>query len=296
MNIKQITLALVILAIIVLIALGFFWNNGTNQDNINSQKIKVVTSFYPLYFFTKQIAKDSVEVINITLNGVEPHDFEPNTQDMVKIQNANMIILNGAGLESWAKNIKQNISDKIIVVVTSDNLLNQNNDPHIWLDPVLAKKIVDKILQELILIDYSNKDLYIKNANELSLKLDSLDAKYRQGLSNCLYKDIITSHSAFSYLAKEYGFNQIAIAGLSPDAEPSSRQLAEIVKFAKVNNIKYIFFESLASPKLANTLANEIGAKALVLDPIEGLVNDDSDYFTQMQNNLINLKIALNCK
>jgi zinc transport system substrate-binding protein len=173
-------------------------------------------------------------------------------------------------------------------------------DPHIWLSPPLVKQITDKITQALIQIDPANSNYYQTNANSLKAKLDNLDVEYKQGLSNCAEKNIITSHAAFGYLATTYGLNQVSIAGLSPDAEPSPQQLADITKFAKANNVKFIFFESLVSPKLSDTIANEIGAKTLVLNPIEGLTNDEisqgKNYFTEMQNNLSNLKIALQCK
>ena len=122
---------------------------------------------------------------------------------------------------------------------------------------------------------------------------------YRQGLSNCAEKNIITSHAAFGYLATTYGLNQVSISGLSPDAEPSPQQLADIVKFAKDSHVKYIFFESLVSPKLSQAIANEVGAQTLVLNPIEGLSDEElaqgKDYFSIMRNNLKNLQTALQC-
>ncbi len=133
----------------------------------------------------------------------------------------------------------------------------------------------------------------------LNQKLDQLDKTYAEGLKTCKQKDIITSHAAFGYLATRYGLNQVAISGISPDEEPSSQQLAEVAKFAKENDVKYIFFESLVSPKLSETIAHEIGAKTLVLDPLEGISDDDikqgKNYFTVMENNLKNLQKALQC-
>lgn len=127
-----------------------------------------------------------------------------------------------------------------------------------------------------------------------------LDKDYRSGLSKCNKKDIITSHAAFGYLAKEYGFNQLAIAGLSPDEEPTLQTLKNISDFAKKNNVQYIFFESLVSPKLSETIANEVGAKTLVLNPLEGLsiqdIAEGKNYFTEMRSNLNQLKIALQCQ
>lgn len=272
-------------------------------------KLQVAASFYPLYFFAEQIGGDKADVINITPAGAEPHDYEPTAQDIAKIENSKMIILNGGGLEAWGQNLKQNINPShTIIVVAGEVLTNQQFiedgksiiDPHVWLSPVLAKKMADKIVQGFVEIDSKNKDYYLKNRDALKAKLDDLDNQYKEGLANCNGKSIVTSHAAFGYLADTYGFKQIPISGLSPDAEPSPKQLAEIAKFVKSNNINYIFFESLVSPKLSDTIASEAGAKTLVLNPIEGLTNEQilqgKNYFTEMQNNLTNLKIALQCK
>ncbi|MGB7582977.1 MAG: zinc ABC transporter substrate-binding protein [Sedimentisphaerales bacterium] len=283
--------------------------NNIYKPTTQSNKPQVTASFYPLYFFSQQIAGDKADVINITPAGAEPHDYEPTAQDIAQIENSKMLVLNGGGLEAWGNNIKQNLNPKNTIVVTAgEGLTNQQVmengqniiDPHIWQSPPLAKQMVDKITQGFIQIDPTNKAYYQANSDALKVRLDNLDKEYRRGLSDCLEKSIITSHAAFGYLATTYGLNQVSIAGLSPDAEPSPQQLADIVKFAKTNNVKYIFFESLVSPKLSDTIATEVGAKTLVLNPIEGLTNEEisqgKNYFTEMQNNLANLKIALQCK
>ena len=283
--------------------------NHTQKPVIQSNKLQIVASFYPLYFLSEQIAGDKADVVNITPAGAEPHDYEPTAQDIAQIENSKLLVLDGTGLEAWGNSIKQNLNPKNTTVLTvGDGIINQKVmedgqnviDPHIWLSPPLVKQITDKITQALMQIDPANSNYYQNNENSLKAKLDDLDAQYKQGLSNCAEKNIITSHAAFGYLATTYRLNQVPIAGLSPDAEPSPQQLADITKFAKANNVKYIFFESLVSPKLSDTIANEIGAKTLVLNPIEGLTNDEisqgKNYFTEMQNNLSNLKIALQCK
>jgi len=283
--------------------------NNIYKPTTQSNKLQITTSFYPLYYLSQQIAGDKANVINITPAGAEPHDYEPTAQDIAQIENSKLLVLDGTGLESWGSSIKQNLDPKNTTVLTvGEGLINQQVmengqkviDPHIWLSPPLVKQIVDKIAQAFIQIDPVNTSYYQANADALKTKLDSLDVQYKQGLANCAEKNIITSHAAFGYLATTYGLNQVPIAGLSPDAEPSPQQLADIVKFAKANNVKYIFFESLVSPKLSDTIATEVGAKTLVLNPIEGLTNDEiaqgKTYFTEMQNNLTNLRIALQCK
>jgi len=283
--------------------------NNAQKPTVKSNKLQVTTSFYPLYFFSSQIGGDKANVVNITPAGAEPHDYEPTALDIAQIENSKLLVLNGGGLEAWGDNIQKNIDpQKTTVVIAGQDLTNQKVlengqnviDPHVWLSPQLAKDMVDKITASFVAVDPTNTEFYQANANTLKTKLDNLDNEYKQGLSSCSEKNIITSHAAFGYLATSYGLNQVSITGLSPDAEPSPAQLADIVKFAKANNVKYIFFESLISPKLANTIATEVGAKTLVLNPIEGLSNDEisqgNNYLTEMQNNLANLRTALQCK
>lgn len=301
-------LLLIILGILLLLG-GFLFVNTTSQTNTNMNgKLSVTTSFYPLYFFSSQIGGDKADVQNITPAGSEPHDYEPTAKDMARIEHANLLVLNG-NVESWGDKIKNNLQGKATtVIVAGEGLFTKTlteegetmRDPHVWLNPILAKKEVEKITKGYTTTDPLNKAYYEANEKQLTTKLDKLDAKYQAGLQNCQTRDIITSHEAFAYLAEQYGLNQVAIAGLSPDEEPSSKQLAEVADFAKQNNTHYIFFETLVSPKLAETIAQEIGAQTLVLDPIEGLSDDDikqgKNYFTVMEDNLKNLQTALQCK
>ena len=309
-NQKKIGAAIIIITMIIV--LGYIAKIRFNQTQAiqnTSSKPQIVTSFYPLYFFTSQIALDKADVYNITPAGAEPHDYEPSTQDMTKIENSTILVLNGGKLEAWGDKIKENLKDKKTLIITvGNNIANQqvveeNNtiqDPHIWLDPILAKKEVNLITQGLIQVDPNNSNYYQTNAQTLLTKLDNLDTQYRQGLNSCAKKDIITSHAAFGYLASQYHLNQVSIAGLSPDAEPSVQKIIEVSDFAKKNQVKYIFFESLVSPKLSQTIAAETGAQTLVLNPIEGLsdaeINNGKNYFTEMKSNLTNLKLALSCQ
>lgn len=173
-------------------------------------------------------------------------------------------------------------------------------DPHVWLSPVLAKKIVDNITTGFVSADPKNASYYQVNAEALKQELSELDLAYQSGLAECGSKEMITSHSAFGYLAREYGLTQTSISGLSPEEESSTGELAEIADFAKEHEVKYIFFESLASPKLSETLASEIGAQTLVLNPLEGLTQEEvaqgKNYFSVMRDNLANLQTALSCK
>ncbi|MFA7208781.1 MAG: zinc ABC transporter substrate-binding protein [Parcubacteria group bacterium] len=303
---------IIILIILGLAVSGLFFlrmgNGGRPSGDVAAKKLEVVASFYPLYFIAVEIGGDRAAVSDIVPAGAEPHEYEPTARDMAKMENSRIIIMNGAGLEAWGENVEKNIdAGKTTIIWAGEGLAARQmerdgqaeTDPHIWLDPSLVRQMAGKIAQAFQQADPENADYYGSNAAALESRLDGLDREYRQGLAGCAEKNIITAHSAFGYLADAYGFNQVAIAGLSPDAEPSLRDLAGISRFAKDNGVKYIFFESLASPKLSETIANEVGAKTLVLDPIEGLSDEDlsrgKNYLTVMRENLANLRIALEC-
>lgn len=291
---------LVILGVAVLIVISIFayTNSAKNNASLVNKKLQVFSSFYPMYFLASQIGGDRADVRNITPAGVEPHDYEPSAREIAQIESGNMLVLNG-GLEAWGDKIADNLKGtKVKIIIAGQGLLTQK-DPHIWLDPELAKKEARAITVGFISLDPGNSSYFEDNEKKLNNKLDLLDNAYKQGLQNCQNTDFITSHAAFTYLAKRYGLRQVSISGLSPDQEPSGRQLAEIAKFAKEHDVRYIFFEKLVSPGLSETIASEIGAKTLVLDPIEGISDDDikqgKNYFTVMENNLKNLQIALQC-
>ena len=304
---------LLLIAGFVLIAvLGFLFNSGFLRSKSARQisqnnKLQVTASFYPLYFFSSEIGGEKSEVKNITPSGSEPHNYDPSPQDIARIESGDIFILNG-GVEAWGNRIKDNLKDtKVKIITAGEGLLTRQieeegknqTDPHIWLDPQLAKKEGEKITEGSIAIDPSNSTYYQNNEQKLKNKLDKLDQDYKQGLQRCQSKDIITSHAAFGYLANRYGLNQVTVTGISPDEEPSAQKIADVAKFAKEHNVKYIFFESLVSPKLSETIANEVGARTMVLDPIEGISDDDikqgKNYFTVMEDNLKNLQIALQC-
>lgn len=288
---------------------GILYQNFRTPRSSSSGKMQIATSFYPLYFFASEIAGDRAEVYTITPNGSEPHDYEPTAKDIARIEASKLLIINGAKLEPWANKLTPEFKNKNIVVISvGDTLATEKmledgamtQDPHIWLSPPNAIKEIDTILSGFIQIDKNNSQYYQERARALNIKLYELDQKYKTGLATCNQKTFVTSHAAFSYLAKAYGLTQVSISGLSPDEEPSTKQLAETADAARINKVKYIFFESLVSPKLSETVAAEIGADTLVLDPIEGVAEDDmksgKNYFTIMEDNLKNLRIALECQ
>ncbi|MDQ3239119.1 MAG: zinc ABC transporter substrate-binding protein [bacterium] len=277
-----------------------------NETQIDDGRIDVVVSFYPLFEFTKNIGGNLINVHSITPPGVEPHDFEPTVGDVLKLNRADLVIFNGAGFESWAKRVASDLENKDNLILDisntiSDLIYDQDKvaNPHFWVDPILAKEQVTAIGNSLIEIDPKNMAIYDQNKKEYVRKLDLLDSEIREGLSRCTNKTVIVSHDAFGYYAKRYNLEMIGVSGLSPLEEPSAAKIADIVELAKSKNIKYIFFDSLVSPKLAETLANEIGGGTLELDSIEGISEADKlnglDYFSIQRQNLKNLKIALQC-
>lgn len=286
-----------VLFVIIVSSLSFF---GKKQPTNDTKKLKVTTSFYPLSYLVERIGGGYVSVTNLTPVGSEPHDFEPSTKDIVALEEQDLIILSGGGLEGYARKIQDNVhKSKTQVLLVGEKLMSDPKDPHVWLDPVLYMKQAEMIGETLMKIDPLHAQTYELNTKQLTNDLRRLDEEFVSGLSNCKQKNIITSHSAFGYLANRYGLKQVALAGLSPDEEPSSKTLSEITTFAKNNDIDYIFFEELVSPHIAKTIANEIGAGTLVFSPLEGLTKDDvrmgKTYLSVQRENLENLKTALNC-
>jgi len=266
----------------------------------DSAKPHVVASFYPLAFLAEQIGGDDVQVTTLVPPGTEPHDFEPTAQDIAELETSQALILSGNGIEPWADAFKANLANKAVVVVeTGQGLGNRANDPHVWLSPKNMQTMAQRVASTLVSIDSTNAAKYQARGDALVGRLTQLDADFSSGLASCKSKTIITSHAAFGYLADAYGLEQVSIAGIDPEAEPSAQDLAELTEFAKSNDVNYIFFETLVSPKLAETLAAETGAQTLVLDPLEGLSDDDhaqgKDYISVMRDNLNNLRTALEC-
>ena len=282
----------------------------TSQTSANAGKIQVVASFYPLADFSKNIGGNFVNVTNITPAGAEPHDYEPTPQDIAEAYNARLFIFNGNGVDAWADKIQADLNAKGVATVRIADHLNslKNNspdenlqyDPHFWLDPVNVQTEADLIADALIKVDPQHQSEYIQNRDNFKMQLTELDQEYKNGLVMCQSRLIVTSHNAFNYMANQYGLSTLYILGLSPDAEPSPKTIADVVNVAKQKGIKYIFFESLVSPKLAQTIASEVGAQTLELNPIEGFTDQEiaqgKNYLSQMKANLANLRTALQCQ
>lgn len=275
--------------------------SGTNDKEDDKNRLKVTATFYPLAYLSQEIGGDFVNVTQITPGGVEPHDYEPTPQDLATIQNSQVFIMHGYGIDVWAENIINDLKAKNITVTEAGkNVEVVANDPHVWLNPTKFQKEAEAIRDAFVQADPAHAQEYKLNATGLISDLIALDREYREGLTDCKVRKIVTSHDAFGYLAQTYNFENLAIAGISPEEEPSPKRLAELTDFARNNNIKYIFFEELVSPKIAETLAAEVGAQSLVLNPIEGLTEKQQakseNYLVLMQRNLYNLRTAMQCR
>ena len=290
-------------------------------------KVNVVTSFYPIYEFAKEIGGEQANVINLLPTGVEPHDWTPRSQDILNTSKAQLFLYNGAGLEGWVPNFLKGLSSetkmKTVEVSQGVSLIEAERDdghghgaeaenskahngeetpihhvdPHTWVSPKSALIMAENIKNSYIEVDPVHKAEYESRYKTLSGKLQALDAKFTEKLSAVPNKEIVVSHQAFGYLCRDYNLTQHPIMGLSPDAEPRAQDLVNLSKLVKDEGIQYIFFEELVSDKLAKTLASEAGVKTLVLNPVEGLTKAQEqagdNYFTLMEKNLQNLILAL---
>ncbi|MDR1474003.1 MAG: metal ABC transporter substrate-binding protein [Lactobacillales bacterium] len=290
-----------------------FMLSGCQNHSVNEQEvasIKIVTTFYPMYDFTKNIMGSFRNVQMLIPAGVEPHDFEPSAKDIANITDAAVLIYNSDYFETWIPKVKKNIDLKQTEIINATQGIKlmesakesgeyqKTFDPHIWLSPKLAMKEVANIRDGLIKKFPHKKALLNKNAQKYLKKLMKLDDDYQTAFKDTTHhKKFVTQHKAFSYLAKDYGLEQIAIAGLSPEEEVSPARLAELKKRCKKDDIRIIYFEETASSKLAQTLAKEVGVETAVLNPLESLTKTEQkagkDYFSIMEENLKALKLTI---
>lgn len=329
-NMKLLWTGLLILTLLVLSACG---QDSSNSAKIVEGKVNVVTTFYPVYAFTIAIGGEDANVINLLPTGVEPHDWTPKSQDIVNTSKAQLFFYNGAGLEGWVPNFLKSLNSdtqvKSVAVsegvklltaegddghghgekhedehtdehtdeAASEDVADHHIDPHTWVSPKSAMIMAENIKNSLVEADPDHKAGYEQRYEELRTKLETLDQRFTDELANVPNNEIVVSHQAFGYLARDYGLTQHAIMGLSPDAEPTGQDIVKLAKLVKDEGIKYIFFEELVSDKLAKTLASEAGVETMVLNPVEGLTKEQAtngdDYFTLMEKNLQNLLIAL---
>ncbi|MFE4515668.1 metal ABC transporter substrate-binding protein [Kitasatospora sp. NPDC056783] len=286
---------------------------GSSSADSGNGKLKVVASFYPMEYLAQQIGKEHVAVTDLTAAGVEPHDLELTAKQVGTVQKADAIIYLKGLQPTVDQAVAQSSSKHKIDATTAGPLVDHHldegaddagadghkhegpaGDPHIWLDPTRYAAIARIVGDEFAKADPGHAEDYRKNTDELVTGLTALDQEFRTGLKDTKSKTFVTSHAAFGYLADRYGLTQVAINGVDPESEPTPARLAAVQKAAKDNGVTTVFFETLVSPKLADTVAKDLGLKTAVLDPLEGVKDPTKDdYLTVMKQNLANLEAAL---
>jgi len=284
-------IVLIILLAAVLLAGGC----GSGSSSSNGKKT-IVAAFYPLAYAAERLAGTRYKIDNLTPPGAEPHDLELTPKAVARIESADVILYLSHGFQPAVSKAADQSKGTVVDILQGLPLHSAGGqeagltaDPHVWLDPILFGQVVKRIGTAL----HASPAPLVKDLKEL-------DREFRSGLKDCLRHEIVTSHAAFGYLAQRYGLKQVAITGLAPESEPSPKQLADVVRIVKRTHATTVFFETLISPRLADTVAREVGAKTAVLDPIEGLTPDEQkrgdDYLSLMRQNLVHLRKALACR
>ena len=259
----------------------------------DGNRTSVVAGFYPLAFAAERIGGARVEVTNLTPPGSEPHDVELSARDVERVRSADVVLYLGEGFQPPLEEAVDGAGGRAVELLDGLPLLENGGevDPHVWLDPLRYERMVGRIGRVLGTPG---------RAGALRQAVHELDREYRRSLRSCARREIVTSHAAFGYLADRYGLEQIAVTGLSPEAEPTPRELERTVDEARATGATTIFFETLVSPRLAETVARETGARTAVLNPLEGLTDDEleagEDYLSVMRSNLAGLREALGCR
>ncbi|MEV5768597.1 metal ABC transporter substrate-binding protein [Micromonospora sp. NPDC052213] len=304
-----------------LLALGGVAACSDDAAGTDPQRVDVVAAFYPLQFLAERIGGDAVKVTNLAKPGAEPHDLELNPGQVGDVSQAELVVYLKGFQPNVDEAVEQNAGERAFDVATVQPLRDAaadghdhdhghegeatgephaeeeggGKDPHLWLDPTRLATVGDKLAERLGKADPEHAADYTARAATLRTELAKLDADFTAGLKTCQRREIVVSHTAFGYLTERYQLEQIGITGLSPENEPSPQRLAEVIEEAQKHKATTIFFETLVSPKVAQTIADQVGAKTAVLDPLEGLSTDGGDYLSVMRTNLQTLRTALSC-
>lgn len=295
-------------------------------ESNNDKKVKIVASFFPIADLSEKIGGDKVEVKNLVKNG-SAHGFEPSVGDMKDIVGADVVIINGAGFESWVEKVKQSNPNLPILdlsegldLIKNDGDHDHNhdhddakvekdhdhdhddaehshnhgpNDPHIWMSLDNLEKMSEKIYKKLSEIDSSNEKFYKQNLDKVEKKIDELENKYKNKFEKHKGKSIIVPHEAFAYLVKELEINQIGLEGINSDSEPTITKIAEVSEIMKKKNISTVFYDYGKSDKAAQTIAKETGAKVKPISTLEVITDEEvqkgNDLFNLVEMNLKNI-------
>jgi zinc transport system substrate-binding protein len=295
--------------------------NEEKQESEQSATLQVYTTVYPLQFFTEKIGGDFVDVDTVYPPGADEHTFEPSQKDMINLAESDLFIYIGLGLEGFVdKSLNTLKNEKVALLGAGENIHfddehsddtnhdegtheddghnHDSIDPHVWIDPIYAKDLAFAIKEQLINKMPEQKQVFEENYQDLASQLEDLDTKFMELVSNSKHKEIIVAHSAYGYWQERYGIEQISISGLATSDEPSQKELQNIIKYARDNQLKYVLYEQNFQSKLAETVKNELDAQSLTLHNLSVLTENDikngETYFTLMEQNLESLTMALN--
>jgi zinc transport system substrate-binding protein len=267
---------------------------GGNTDAAGSG-LRVVTSFYPLQYVAQRVAGNRAEVSNLTHPGQEPHDIELTVKQTAELTDADVVVYEKGFQAAVDQAVEQSDAQHVVDAAGSADL--SGDDPHFWQDPTRLSAVAASVEKELADVDPEHAAGYRRNLTRLQSDLSTLDRAYQQGLSSCRISTVVVSHDAFSYLGRRYGLTVVGINGLSPDAEPSPAHIRTLHDLIEKDGITTVFSEQLASRRFADSLAGDLGIRAAVLDPIEGLsdATAEQDYLSLMRANLRTLQKADQC-
>jgi len=286
------------------------------ESNRNSDKLKVTATIFPIYDFARNVGKDKIDIIMLLPPGTEVHHYELRPEDIVKVSKTDVFLFTNFEMENWAYKIINAASNKsnMLAVQTGSGAfllpLNEDTkkkeeqisgiDPHIWLDMDNARIMVDNITAAFIQKDSRNKDYYLKNAHDYKLKLSALDQRYRAELSGCKTNTVLhAGHWAFAYPARKYHLQYVAAYNVLAEAEPSPQTILFLIDQIKSEGVRYIFYEDMFNPRLAEMIAKETGAGLLKLsnghDISAKSIQEGETFISLMEENLANLKKGLGC-
>lgn len=275
-----------------------FTSCSGKKDNSSNGKIKVVVSFNAMKEFAYAVGKDKINIINMTPNGTEPHDFEPKTRDIEALVDANVFIYNGLGMESWTSKTLKSIDNRKLITVEASNGANKIKntdagaitehgayDPHLWLSLKGAELEAKNIKNAFVKADSKNKSFYEKNYNDFKNQLEELYTTYNEKFKTAKNKNFVTGHAAFAYFCRDFNLKQKSVEDAFAEGEPSTKKLSDLTSFCKKNKVKTVFVEDMVSPKVSSTLAKEVGAKVEKIYTIESKENG-KNYIEAMKSNL----------
>ncbi|MDE1842822.1 MAG: zinc ABC transporter substrate-binding protein [Thaumarchaeota archaeon] len=309
----------VAIAVAIIAAIVLSNSNVSSPANLQSSetpKFKVAASFFPLYEFAKNVGGDKAQVYSFLPIGSEPHEWEPSIQEIEGLKGTKLFIYNGAGMEAYISKFMESgefanmtfvkATDGITLLKADSaeddkEILTQGGmDPHVWNDPIYAEQEVINIKNAMKKADPANAQYYEDNADAYITKLSALDNSIKTGLSHCKKDTFVSFHNAFNYFTNRYGVHDVWITGIAPEADVPPQDIQKVIQIAKDKDVKVIFSEDLVDPRLANTLASEVGAKVLVLSPLEGINETEQQegktYLDKWHENLKNLRVALECQ